>query len=519
MVGLTLGLDIGSGHLRARMSPVAAFALADLPAGSWIDHDPAALAPGALASWPATGGGAGAFTQSIVGRQPTVATNGWGPRPVVVFDGTSTTNPDQMASDEPLTETAIHLLVALRGSVQNGAATNKVMIEAPRLSDGKLIATYLQRSTNDPDQDNVYWLGLGGSSNATRTGFAPNAGGVILSVLGEGSHGGVLNGADIVKGATQTAGATATVVNLGARSSDATGGASFSLARRLRIDLAQLPGREFQRYTFKLLAGWAAWEYGIAGDPHLDLVAALPAGHPFKTRRPLASDWFAFPITPQKWGNSLGNGCFQQSFAVWDVANKGLDIQNGCIGGTDSSQILSRIQNDQDAQNGTGSGLSQARIREKVHFVSDLRENDSGNGVTQATGRQNIADIMALLEAGQGAAAGAGRIIFWGRWRGNGAPGTDGRLANSDAEMATDIATYPNYVVFDPVSGRRGMGQILAYDARPGGPAEDADAWARGVIPAAYRAGGGDLLHLSTAGYARSAAIERTCALGKRWTI
>ena len=521
-----LGVDLSVNSLFLRSAggaPVSLpFTLALLPAGSVIDHDPASLSGATIASWPAvTGSSTG--VQATGTRQPALTAAGWGALPTVDFVGTSTTNPKHLVFDEALVATPWNFLVTKRGATQNASATNKVLIETGQAGASKAVITFYQRSASNAAQDTVYFLGLGGSSNVGKTGCTVGKGALIVSMCGTASHKGTVNGGTEAIPSTQNAvgvrAATIIGAGPGAAAPDYTTGASFSLARRVQVNVSQLPGGEYQQYTRMVIEGFLAWEYGIAGDANLDLVAALPAGHPFKARAPLASDWLPFAVTPQKWGNSLGNGVFQQSFAPWDATNRGLNIQNGCIGGTDSSQILARMQADLDAQNGTASGLPQARIREKVQFISDVRENDSNNGVSQATGRANIAAMMALYEAGQGVAAGAGRIIFWGRWRGNGEPGTDSRLAASDAEMATDLAEYPNYIVSDAASGRQGMGQILAYDARPGGPADDADAWARGVIPTAYRAGGGDLLHLNATGYARAAVIERSFALAKGWTI
>lgn len=476
------------------------FELSQLPAGSTLDNDPAVgvTADGAasVTSWAAAIGTA-TFTPTGTPKADASPIDGL---PRVTFSGVD--NGPYMTSNEAHFERWADFLVVERSAAnQNAVATNKNFYAAPRASNGANTTAWLLRTPNDAEQDDIVISGIG-SGNVAVAGVFPKASRRLLRIDRFVTSRLSVDGASV---ATQTGSAagSSTQTLIGGVTSSSSARAAISFLRRLRQNTDALPGKHEQIWNLLVIEGFLAWKYNRVAE----MVAANPS-HPFAHRPPLASDYTGKNYCWQSWGNSLMNGTATELPAILGVAARGIVATNGGVGGESSNSIYARFVAGYDTGAGTSTpGILIADQRKKITVIGDLGENDGTAGVSQSTRLASLAAMVAAVESAQGVSAGQARLIVWGRWRGNGEAGTDGRIASNDAESDIIQAAYPNYFI--------NVGKELAKLSLPGQPYADADAAARGVIGLALRKGGGDLLHLNTTGYAEAAKIELAFATSR----
>lgn len=484
--------------------PAQAFTLAMLPEGAVLDFDAATgitLNVNRVAQWDAAIG-AGSFTQATNSSRPVYAANG-GPNDKAYLVGSDANTGVAMTSNEALVNNWADFLIMERPNVdQNAVASFKRILNTARLSDGLAVHILLQRAVTDASQDKVYVSQLGGNGPTARGGFGKGTGWHLFTHLFDdlntqysGTDGNLSTG--LPPGGSTTSAATSI---LGYSSNDRS--AIVNLARRLRLDLALMPGGGEQVANIWLIEGYLAWAYGLQDK--------LPSGHKYRNRAPLSSDYTGNNRLWQMWGNSLGLGTVGQLGGVLQVNANGITVNHDCVGGITSSNIKSRFDSNQDSPGGTSSGLSATKVRKKLQVFGEMFQNDSTNGVDTATGQANLASMVAAVEAAQGVAAGAAHLIIWGKWLGNGESGTTVPLLSADSFNTYLATTYPNYFL--------DMGRELAKLSGPDQPYADADAYSRRAISAALRSGAGDVIHLNTTGYTECAKIMKAFADAKGWT-
>lgn len=449
--------------------PDVPFALSQLPAGSTIDHDPAVGVTAAgsnVSAWAAVGGNG---TLTATGSpQLDTASDGL---PRVTFSGVD--GGPYMTGDEAHFDRWADFLVVDRPNAnQNAVATNKVFYQAPRASDGANTVAYMLRVTNDAEQDDIVFSGIGAGAG-TAAGVFPKGSRRLLRFDRFQTSRLSVDGTSVGTVTNVLAG-TSTQTILGGATSSTSARAAISFLRRMRVNTNALPGTDEQVWNLWVIEGFLAWAYNKVAD--------LRSDHPFKGRPPLASDYTGNNKCIIGLGNSLVNGPMSQMATAYNAGTRGVTTENQGVSGEKPEQIYARFLAFTAAQ------------KKKIFWAGDGWANPGDGSVNYNTA---YFDIINDVQTTHGYGAGLGHIVATGRWIGfiDGQTEIGSPLRTTiDAYNATVAAAYPNYY-WDAWGYMVNLG-------RPGGPYEDAVAYAKGWIPSVLRQGypTPDSLHLNSTG-------------------
>jgi hypothetical protein len=461
-----LGFQMRRAGLR-RTAAERLFALAQWPgAAIAADFDAAvgvvADAAGRVAQWADARTGL-VLTQAVDAAKPQVSVHGWAPGlPAITGDGA-----DDLLSG-PSLALGHHwaVLIAERG-VANGASTPtaREIFETGRSGDGLRLALLGERPGADAAQTRLKANAPGSAASFTAVAtWAVGQRSVITVSIGPDGDALAIDGGVMGNRANSVGAVAATGTCLFGSAVGPNQRLGGKVARFLAIDYDTLPGKREQQYNRYLL------EAHLAGIYALDK-AGWPATHPFKARAPVASDWTGNNRLIQLLGNSIGNytAPFYAPNLSYPYLAHGMTVTNACVGGNTTTQIRDRFLAGFDTGSTTTSGLPVADQRRKLTILGEFFQNGptATSGDPEARMRGELAEIVAVVEAAQGAAPGQAHLMLWDSWvswSDQSQSGTPLR-AVIDARNAYLAATYPNYLFR--------ASEIARATAAPGSPYAD----------------------------------------------